>query len=452
MKILIIDDEKSQRDILADILSDAGYEALTAEDGEKGLQRIYRDDVQLVLTDLRMPGLSGLEVLTRTLEYDPDIQLIIMTAYGTIPNAVDAIKKGAYDYLTKPFPKEDLLRVVKRAAEKASLVQENRRLKAEMSRRYSYHNLLGASAAMQAVFQLIEKIKNVDATVLITGESGTGKELAARAIHFSGSRKEGLFVAVNCGALPENLIESELFGYEKGAFTGAGRTTAGKFEQAQNGTIFLDEIGAMPLHLQVRLLRVLQEKQVQRLGGGEPIKLNVRVVAATNEDLPALIARQQFRQDLYHRLNVFTLELPPLRERPADIPLLARHFIKKKAAQYEKPAPHLTPEALQRLEEYTWPGNVRELENIIEKTILLTDHTRITPENLMMPLTEKPRPVRSDPDDEKGLTGMEVGMIKTALQQEGGSLKAAAEHLGISYKTLQYRLKKFGIDKKNFKK
>jgi len=451
MKILVIDDEQTQRDILAEILTDAGYDVTAAMDGEEGLRRISQEECHLVLTDLKMPGIDGMTVLQEALGMNPDIQVVLMTAFGTIPGAVSAIKTGAYDYLTKPFRKEDLLRVVQRAAEKSKLLQENRQLKNEIFKRYGYHNLIGASKPMQELFRLIDRIKNIDATVLVTGESGTGKELVARAIHYNGSRQHGPFVAINCGAIPENLIESELFGHQKGAFTGAVRSYAGKFEQAQNGTIFLDEIGAMPLALQVRLMRVLQEKTVERVGGTDSIKLDVRVIAATNENLEGKIRENLFRNDLFHRLNVFAIHLPPLRERVEDIPLLARHFLRKAAEKYSRPTPQLSSAALERLEKYGYPGNVRELENIIEKSVILCDLQTLGPDALMMP---QPRiPGSSDKFREQAdLPAMELDMIVEALKDYNGSIKKASQKLGISYKTLQYRMRKFNIRKEDYKR
>ncbi len=449
MNILIVDDELSQRNILADILSDAGYGITTAADGDEALELLSGDNFPVVLTDLKMPGRDGLEVLRAALAYNRDIQVILMTAFGSIPSAVNAIKSGAYDYLTKPFRKEDLLRVVARAVEKASLLMENQALKSSIKQRYAYHNLIGSSAPMQNVYRLIDRIRNIDATVLITGESGTGKELVARAIHYSGKRQEGPFVAINCGAIPENLIESELFGHEKGAFTGALKSHTGKFEQFQGGTIFLDEIGTMPLQLQVRLLRVLQEKKISKVGSNTAMDLDVRVIAATNEDLPDKVNRRQFRTDLYHRLNVFSIHLPPLRERVNDIPLLAKHFIQAFAEQYERAVPRLSPDALALLENYPYPGNVRELENILEKTMILLESDIITTDNLVLPsqTAAANQPVNSG----SALPDMEYEWIVNAMKSCRGSIKEAAGKLGITYKTLQYRMKKFGLDKSDFK-
>ncbi len=446
MNVLIIDDEKSQREILRDILSDAGYQVQTADNGQAGMDALGNDDFAVVLTDYKMPGKTGMDVLYFARENFPRTQVIIMTAFGTIPDAVQAIKQGAYDYLTKPFKKEDLLRLTRRAAEKAALVTENERLKNEISSRFRYEQLIGGSPAMQRVYKLIERIKDIDATVLISGESGTGKELAARAIHYSGHRADKPFVAVNCGAIPETLIESELFGHEKGAFTGAIKSYAGKFEQANGGTILLDEIGTMRLDLQIRLLRVLQERKVQRVGAQQVTELNVRIIAATNEDLKAKVAAQTFREDLFHRLNVFHLHLPALRERREDILLLSEHFLKSYSTHYHKSNLKLSAAALRVLETYPFPGNVRELENSIEKAVILSESNEISADDLMLP--EKESAVAGAPET---LPSLEKEMIVKALQTARGSIKQAAEELGISYKTLQYRLKKHGIDKNRFK-
>jgi DNA-binding NtrC family response regulator len=450
MKILIVDDEESQRNILSDILSDAGYGVTCVSNGDEALDHIYKGKFQLILTDLKMPGKDGLELLSETLKFNPDIQVIIMTAFGTIPSAVNAIKTGAYDYLTKPFQKEDLLRIIKRAAGKVDLIEENRRLKNQIHQSYNYHNLIGRSEKMQEIFRQVERIKDTNATVLITGESGTGKELLARAIHYSGMRKNNPFVAINCGAIPENLIESELFGFEKGAFTGAQNRRFGKFEQAQGGTIFLDEISTMSMALQVKLLRVLQEKHLERVGGSKSIELDVRVIAATNENLIIKIEKNEFRPDLFHRLNVFTIHLPPLRERRQDIPLLTKYFIKKYCQEYQTGLKQLSSEALIRLENYPFWGNVRELQNIIEKTVLLTEEKIIKPEHLMISQPEIKIPISIE-NNSKKLPELEKDAICTALEQTQGSIKKASQALGISYKTLQYRIKKFGLNKKTYK-
>jgi DNA-binding NtrC family response regulator len=448
VQILVVDDEAAQRNIIADILIDAGYQVHTAANGDQALRSMHENRFQVVLTDLKMPGKDGLELLNQIMLENYPLQVIIMTAFGTIPSAVNAIKRGAYDYLTKPFNKEDLLRVVGRAVDKARLVQENLRLKEEVTARYHYHNLIGKSSVMRAIYQLIERIKDIDATVLISGASGTGKELVARAIHFSGNRQSGPFVALNCGAIPATLIESELFGHEKGSFTGAHKTYVGKFEQAQRGTIFLDEIGTMRPDLQIRLLRVLQEKSIERIGSNQSTELDVRVIAASNEDLQSKVKSGGFRADLYHRLNVFNIHLPSLAERKEDIALLSRHFIKKISSMYNKSEPILSAQALQTLENYAFPGNVRELENIIEKTIILSDEQVITSQILLLPESDVAALPRIT---ELTLPDMEEQLIINALQASQGSLMDAARKLGISYKTLQYRVKKWGIDKTLFK-
>ena len=449
MKILIVDDEQTQREILNDILQDAGFEVLLAASGEEGMDVLKKQEIFLILTDLKMPGMDGIQLLQQALDLNPDIQVILMTAFGSIPSAVNAIKNGAYDYLTKPFNKNDLLRLLQRASDKVQLILENRQLKDQLLHNYGYHQLIGHSKSMQHIFHLIDKIKDVESSVLITGESGTGKELVARAIHFGSRRKESAFIALNCSAIPENLIESELFGYEKGAFTGAFRDHAGKFEQAEGGTIFLDEIGAMPFHLQPRLLRVLEEKKISKLGGKKTISLDVRVISATNEDIQKNIKEQRFRIDLFHRLNIFEIHLPPLRDRKEDIEILARHFLDKFGSRYDKKDVILTPSAIETLSRYDFPGNVRELENIIEKTILLAEHNQITPDSLVF--SSKTDPVISDRNGGETLPQMEREMIKNALRTAKGSIKQASALLGITYKTLQYRMKKFSIDKKHYK-
>jgi len=451
MHILIVDDEQAQRNILADILKDAGYKVDLAENGEMALQKFAISQHPIVLTDLKMPGKDGLDVLKNIHSSFPETQVIIMTAFGTIPGAVNAIKIGAYDYLTKPFKKNELLQIVERAGEKVNLLQENSRLKSEISNRYQYASIIGQSPKMIQIFDMIERVSKVDATVLITGQSGTGKELVAKAVHYNGKRKEGPFVALNCGAIPETLIESELFGHEKGAFTGAAKSHVGKFEQAQGGTIFLDEIGTMRLDLQIRLLRVLQERRVERIGSNYSVDLDVRVISASNENLEKLISENQFRSDLYHRLNVFSIVLPLLQERKEDIPLLVRHFLEKYAVQYNKEVPAFSPEALTKLENYPFPGNVRELENIIEKTIILTDHNPIKAEDLMLPAINNNNSSLKEINKNDSLTDIEYNLINDALNKSKGSIKHASEALGISYKTLQYRMKKFRMHKNDFR-
>ncbi|MEJ2545019.1 MAG: sigma-54 dependent transcriptional regulator [Calditrichaceae bacterium] len=445
MHILVIDDEKSQRDILNDILTDAGYSVVVAADGDQGLEYATSGNFDLILTDLKMPGKDGLDVLKGVRDYNPEIQVIIMTAFGTIPGAVNAIKGGASDYLTKPFKKEELLHVVRRTCERGELISENRKLKDEITKRYHYQNIIGKSPAMRDIYKLIERIKDVDATVLISGESGTGKELVARAIHFSSKKSNGPFVAINCGAIPESLIESELFGHEKGSFTGANKSHIGKFEQAQGGTIFLDEIGTMRADLQIKLLRVLQERKVEPIGSHESKELDVRVLAATNDDLEAKVREGSFRTDLYHRLNVFHIRVPRLIDRKEDILLLSNYFINKYTERYNKNQIALTQAAFKALENYAFPGNVRELENIIEKAIILSDGPQIDAADLMIPEATHSIPIVKN-EKTKSLPELEEKLIYDALKDNFGSLKRTANTLGITYKTLQYRLKKYGIE------
>ena len=421
-----------------------------AENGDEGLEYATSGNFDLVLSDLKMPGKDGLDVLKGVRDFNPEIQVIIMTAFGTIPGAVNAIKGGAFDYLTKPFKKEELLHVVRRAGERHALISENRKLKDEISKQYHYQNIIGKSAAMREIYKLIDRIKDVDTTVLISGESGTGKELVARAIHFSGKRSNGPFVAINCGAIPESLIESELFGHEKGSFTGADKSHIGKFEQAQSGTIFLDEIGTMRADLQIKLLRVLQERKVERVGSQTSTELDVRVLAATNDDLELKVREGSFRTDLYHRLNVFHIKLPKLSERKDDILLLSNHFINKYTERYNKNQIALTQAAFKALDNYAFPGNVRELENIIEKAIILSDGPQIDAADLMIP--DAVHSIHySDKDASKSLPELEEKLIYDALKENFGSLKRTAKKLGITYKTLQYRIKKYAIDKNQFK-
>ena len=449
MHILVIDDEKSQREILKDILVDAGYSVVIAENGEQGIHYAVNDKFNLILTDLKMPGKDGLDVLKEIRQSDPEMQVIIMTAFGTIPGAVNAIKGGAYDYLTKPFKKDELLHVVSRAVERNKLITENRKLKDEIKKRYHYQNIIGKSPAMREIYRLIERIKDIDSTVLISGESGTGKELVARAIHFSGKRNKGPFVALNCGAIPESLIESELFGHEKGSFTGADKSHTGKFEQAHGGTIFLDEIGTMRADLQIKLLRVLQDKKVERVGSTQSTKLDVRVLAATNDDLESRVKQGAFRTDLYHRLNVFHIKLPRLIDRKDDILLLANHFINKYTERYGKHQIALTQAALKALESYAFPGNVRELENIIERAIVLTRGKVITLNDLPMNIKGFKEEKTLGSLDEGTLTEqvetLEKQLIYDALQESGGNQTKAGKLLGLTERNLRYKLKKYNI-------
>lgn len=377
--VLIVDDEPNYLVVLEELLSDEGYTVLTADNARVGLELAMNNDVDAVVTDMKMPDIDGMVFLENLHRLKPDLPIVMMTAYGTIEKAVEAMKKGAFDYICKPFENDEFKMVVARAVEHFKLVCRNRELEEEVKNRYSFRNIIGKSPAMQKVFYTIEKVAPSRSTVLITGESGTGKELIAKAIHYHSPRKDKPFVSVNCGALPETLLESELFGHERGAFTGALQQRKGRFELAHEGTLFLDEISEMPLHLQVKLLRVLQEMEFERVGGTQTVRVDVRIIAASNRDLKKEVETGMFRSDLFYRLNVVNIHLPPLRERKEDIPLLITHFLEKysKEAGYSEPL-KVDRDAMQCLMEYHWPGNVRELENVIERAILLSSGNVIT--------------------------------------------------------------------------
>ena len=370
--ILIIDDEPNYLLVLEELLSDEGYTVITAETAVQGLETIQANDLDAIITDMKMPGMDGMSLLEQVSAFNPDLPVIMMTAFGSVSNAVEAMKKGAFDYITKPFANDELKLTIKKALEHHQLLRSNKQLHEELRERYQFDNIIGKSAPMQRIYQLIEKVAPTRATVLITGESGTGKELIARAIHYNSQRRQKPFISVNCGALPENLLESELFGHEKGSFSGAVSLRKGRFELAHQGTLFLDEISEMSPSLQVKLLRALQEMTFERVGGTETLKVDVRIVAASNRNLKIEVAEERFRSDLFYRLNVVHIPLPPLRARRDDIPLLVDHFLRKYTAE-NATAPHtLERPALAALMDYGWPGNVRELENVIERTVILS--------------------------------------------------------------------------------
>lgn len=396
--ILIIDDEKNYLIVLEDLLSEEGHHVLTAESGAEGLDLVKNNDLDVVITDMKMPGMDGMEVLEQVRAWDPDLPVIMMTAFGTVGKAVEAMKKGAFHYILKPFENEELKVLVQKAVEHHQIVRQNRQMKGILEERHHFHNIIGKSAPMRRVYDLIRKVAPTKATVLITGESGTGKELVARAIHFNSPRKSGPFISVNCGALPENLLESELFGHERGAFTGAVGLRKGRFELAHGGTLFLDEISEMSPPLQVKLLRALQEMSFERVGGTETLHVDVRVVAASNRNLKEEVAAGRFRSDLFFRLNVVHIQLPPLRERTGDIPLLAAHFLRKYEKQTGREGMRIGPDALRALLDYPWPGNVRELENVVERAVILCADQEITPEDLP-PEVLRPTPAPFSPQD-----------------------------------------------------
>jgi two-component system, NtrC family, response regulator len=410
--ILIVDDEKNYLLILEDLLSEEGYHVLTSESAEKGLDIVSENDLDVVITDMKMPGMDGMTFLERIHIQDPDLPIIMMTAYGSVEKAVEAMRKGAFDYILKPFKNEELKLTIRKAIDHYVLVRRNRHLTQELQERYQFANIIGKSAPMQRIYQLVEKVAPSKATILITGESGTGKELIARAIHFNSPRRDLSFISVNCGALPETLLESELFGHERGAFSGAVNLRKGRFELAHEGTLFLDEISEMSAPLQVKLLRVLQEMEFERVGGSQTIKVDVRVVAASNRNLKSEVAQRRFRSDLFYRLNVVHIPLPSLRERSDDIPLLVSHFLAKFSEEGARSQLSIEPEALRILLDYSWPGNVRELENVIERAVILSNGEKITVKDLPQEIRESApsTPVQDDREaiPEKTGTGAEA--------------------------------------------
>lgn len=447
--VLVVDDEKSQRDIMTMILEGEGYTVEAASNITQALAFFRSQHADVVLTDLSMPERDGLSLLEELVKLDPEALVILITAYGTIGSAVQAMKKGAADFLTKPVDREELLITIAKAFEKIRLVKENRQLKQQLYEKFKVDNILGHHPLMQEVFRVIKKVAASQATVLITGESGTGKELVARALHAHSPRAERPFRALNCAAVPEALIESELFGHEKGSFTGAQARQVGLFEAVDGGTLFLDEIGDLGLPLQAKLLRVLQEKEIRRIGGREDIKVDVRVVAATNRKLAAAIKQGTFREDLFYRLNVVSVHLPSLRDRATDIPELIDHFLKKYAVSSGKAVKGVTNAALRLLIEYPWPGNVRELESVVERAVLLCDADRIDVEDL--PPETRSRATLLDrmefdlPVEGFSLEEFERKLLETAMARSNGVIAKAAKMLGLTYKTMQYRLEKFQI-------
>lgn len=452
--ILIVDDDNGNRDGLALLLQQAGYEVTATDSGERALQHLAEASFAIIITDLLLPGISGLDILRRVKERAPQTHVILMTGHASTETAVEAMKEGAFDYLTKPVNVNELKILLKKALESSRLIAENQYLRQQLRGKYHFANMIGTSPTMQAIFKQMEKIIQTDTTVLILGESGTGKELVARAIHFNSARKEKPFIAINCGAIPSELLESELFGHVKGAFTGAGSDKAGRFEDAEGGTIFLDEIGTMPMQLQMKLLRVLQEREVERVGSSRKIRLNVRIISATNADLTELVKTREFREDLFYRLNVIPVHLPPLRERREDIPLLTKYFLKKSCQGQNHPPCTLSGEAATALHQYRWPGNVRELENVIERAVALTEDEMIglgdLPEQIS--LLSGSASAHSFPlFDEKGLdlpalvAELECRMIQAALESSGGVKTRAAELLNLNRTTLVEKIRRYKL-------
>ena len=449
--IMIVDDERNYLVVLEALLGNEGYEIITADNASDALRMIREYDLDLVITDMKMPGMNGIELLDEAKKIDHERPIIIMTAYGTIEMAVEAMKKDAYDYITKPFKNEELKLTIKKALEKYRLVKENRLLNKALSDRYRFGNIIGKSKPMLNVYDLIRKVSQSKASVLITGPSGTGKELIANAIHYNSPRKDRPFVSINCGALTETLLESELFGHEKGAFTGAISMKKGRFELADGGTLFLDEVGEMPASLQVKLLRVLQEMEFERVGGTRTIKVDVRILSASNRDIKEDVEAGLFREDLFYRLNVIHIEVPSLKERGEDIRLLVNHFIDKYGVDEEKKRIELSPEAWKVLYNYSWPGNIRELENVIERAVVLNSGGVIRPEDLPGNLSGEEqeldieRFIPLNAPLQKTLEQIEEKLIRRALKECNNVQSHAAEMIGITKSLFQHKMKKYNI-------
>ena len=456
--ILVIDDEESMREFLEILLTREGYQVTLAANGLEALKTAQKSRFDLVITDLKLPGMDGIEITRKLKEQFPDTEVMVITAFGSTGSAVDAMKAGACDYLEKPFKVEEVKHRVANNLSRLKLERENILLRRELEMRYGFGNLIGNSPAMVKVFSTIRQVANSRANVLITGESGTGKELVAKAIHYAGPRRSGPFVPVNCSAIPETLIESELFGHERGAFTGAVKNKPGLFEVASGGTIFLDEISELPLPTQATLLRAIQEQMIRRVGGTKEIDIDVRFLAATNQDIESKVKSGTFREDLYYRVNVIRIDLPPLRDRKEDIPILLDNFLGNYARRTKKPVPTVSPETVHLLRQYVFPGNVRELENLTERVLALSSSETIRPEDILPHLPSPPgaeerREPREIPaqgiDLDSEVETFEKQLIKKALQQTGGMKKRAAELLQISFRSLRYKLEKYGLSSRD---
>jgi DNA-binding NtrC family response regulator len=449
--ILIVDDEKGQRDILNLILKKENYDVVDVPGVREALDQLEKREFDLIMTDLKMQGQSGLDLLEKVLADDPQQCIIMMTAHGSVDSAVDAMRKGAFDYLEKPLERDNLVLTLRRAFERISLVRENRVLQKRIESIATIPNMRGEHPKMKEVFRIVAKIAPSNSTVLIVGESGTGKELIARAIHDGSPRRANPFIAINCAAIPDTLIESELFGHEKGSFTGANAREIGIFEAANGGTVFLDEIGEMNVAMQAKLLRAIQEKEIRRVGGKVNISLDVRLVSATNKELEQEIKKGTFREDLFYRLNVIRVNLPPLRERGSDIKTLAEFFLEKYAKEAGISVDGISKQALKLLMNYSWPGNVRQLESVIERSVLMAESNYIEPEDLPSEITSsgsQPGGINFDlPADGVDFEALEKGLIVKAMERAEWVIGKAAPLLGMSYKTLQYRLDKFEIER-----
>jgi len=454
--ILVVDDEKNYLFLLDTLLSEEGYSVTTLQDPELALSYLRESEVDVLITDMKMPGLSGQDLLERVKRDYPHIPVLIMTAYGSIDGAVEAMKCGAFDYINKPFSNDELMLSVGKAVKMSQAERQNRILQQTLRERHGLHKIIGRSKSIQEVLDLVDRVAPSQSNVLITGESGTGKELIARALHFASNRSDGPFIPVNCMALNPGVLESELFGHEKGSFTGAMVRKRGRFEAAHQGTLFLDEIGELSQDLQVKLLRVIQEHVFERVGGTNPIQVDIRLVTATNINLKEAVEEGRFREDLYYRLNVVNIHLPPLRERTEDIPVLAAHFLKKFSQENNKEVTGFSPEAMQALSAYHWPGNVRELENVVERSVVLAKEPVIAYQDLPAELKEESEQFKSaadmlpsELDLSETLEKIEAALIRRALVQSSFVQVKAADRLGISKSLLQYKLKKYNISGKS---
>jgi DNA-binding NtrC family response regulator len=445
--ILIVEDEPKMRRLLELQLAEEGFQARIAADAETGLQMLGKESFDVVVTDLKLPGMSGVEFLQAVKRVNADLPVVLMTAFGTVESAVDAMKAGASDYVLKPFSLAELVLVIRKELASHQLRQENRDLREALGRRYEYKNIVAKSDKMQAVLALVERVAPTNSTVLIGGESGVGKDLVARAIHEHSQRANGPFVKINSTAIPETLLESELFGYEKGAFSGATTSKPGKFEVANNGTLFLDEIGDVPAAIQVKLLRVLQDREFERLGGTRTLKVDVRLVAATNRDLRAALEEGTFREDLYYRLNVVAIDIPPLREHREDIPALAQFFLEKFARESGKPVHNITPAAMKMLMDFHWPGNVRELQNVIERAITLSASSTLDVADIHIDNARRAHIESGSAVLPEGMSmeQWEEELLREALKRANGNKSQAARALGLSRNALRYRLSKMGV-------
>ena len=451
-RILIVEDDRNTLSGLVEILQEEGYEVVGAHSAKKALRCLEKEPFDLLLTDLKMPEINGMELYERSLVLAPELRTIVMTAYSSVKEAVEAMKKGVYEYLTKPLDLDELFVILKKALGEQQLVRENVQLKKQVKSTYSFANIVGKSAAIQHVFDTIVKVAKTQSTILIRGESGTGKELVARAIHYNSPRAEKPLVEISCASFPETLLESELFGYEKGAFTGADNQKKGRFELADSGTIFLDEIGDISESVQVKLLRVLQERQISRLGGTEPISVDVRVIAATNRNLEDALEQGSFREDLFYRLNVIPIFLPALRERKEDIPLLIDHFVKKISLLNKVPPPAISEKAMQACLLHPWPGNVRELENAMENAIVLGEGQGILPGHLPFGVARRSYGAsstdflkNSGPTFKQKVEAAEKFILQAAIGDSGGNKSEAAKKLDISLRTMRYKIKKYAL-------